>query len=66
MYFNTHVSTLISGTSVDEGMGICHAICEYLLNLKVRLINRIFKCIECITLTKYFLKFNFIYRDRSI
>ena len=24
-----------SGTSADEGVGICHAICEYLLTLKV-------------------------------
>ena len=24
-----------TGTSVEEGIGICHAICEYLLNLKV-------------------------------
>jgi DNA mismatch repair protein MSH4 len=22
------------GTSADEGLGLCHAICEYLLNMK--------------------------------
>ena len=24
-----------AGTSADEGLGLCHAICEYLLNMKV-------------------------------
>jgi len=29
------LSMISAGTSADEGVGICHAICEYLLNLKV-------------------------------
>ena len=26
--------TVYAGTSSDEGVGICHAICEYLLSLR--------------------------------
>ena len=28
------VFSILPGTSADEGVGICHSICEYLLNIK--------------------------------
>ena len=29
---------VVLGTSADEGLGLCHSICEYLLNLKVEML----------------------------
>ena len=35
-YHTCHVFChILSGTAADEGVGICHSVCEYLINLKV-------------------------------
>lgn len=38
------IDELGRGTSAEEGIGICHSVCEFLLSLKVEYYNQIYSC----------------------